>query len=375
MMNKERIELQLLLPNLPDSGDACVTRLAVLLASKVGIDSLHAIKSEDGKPDQICIHYDPRIVSTGDVRELAKRAGVELDQRYGRWIKTSPTVHASRASAIESRLTRIDGVLEAVMSPDGTARVEYDRNVTNESVISDAFNEWAHAATEPRDEPASHAHDDRKNEADHDHRGHDHTHGGIFGTKTKLIFAVLCGAFLLLGWLLETFANLANWISIALFVIAYFFGSYFTIKEDVEKIRAGKFEIDFLMIVAAAGAAALGAWAEGALLLFLFSIGHSLEGYAMGRAKRAIEALAELTPRVARVRRDGQETELAVEKLIVGDIVIVKPDERIAADAMFAPPTAWTKGSYCELQSPSKTSASIHLRRPWYETGNQNSRS
>jgi hypothetical protein len=55
-----------------------------------------------------------------------------------------------------------------------------------------------------------------------------------------------------------------------------------------------KFEIDTLMLVAAAGAAALGAWAEGALLLFLFSLGHALEHYAMGRAKKAIEALAKL---------------------------------------------------------------------------------
>ena len=184
MMNKERIELQLLLPNLPDAGDACVTRLADLLASKAGIDSSHAIKSVDGKVDQICIHYDSRIVSTGDVRELAKRAGVELDQRYGHWIKTSPAVHASRASAIESRLVRIDGVLEAVMSPDGTVRVEYDRNVTNESVISDAFNKWTHAAREPRDEPSNHALNDPKKEADHDHSGHDHIHGGILGPKT-----------------------------------------------------------------------------------------------------------------------------------------------------------------------------------------------
>ena len=94
--------------------------------------------------------------TTGDVRQLAKRAGVERDQRYGHWIKTSAAVHARRASAIESRLARIDGVLEAVMSPDGTARVEYDRNVTNESGISNAFNEWAQ--TKPERSPrANHA--------------------------------------------------------------------------------------------------------------------------------------------------------------------------------------------------------------------------
>ncbi|QDV78328.1 putative cadmium-transporting ATPase [Planctomycetes bacterium K2D] len=137
---------------------------------------------------------------------------------------------------------------------------------------------------------------------------------------------------MLVGWLLETFTEMSGWVPLACFVAAYFFGGYYTVTEAVEKIRASKFEIDFLMIVAAVGAAALGAWAEGALLLFLFSIGHALEGYAMGRAKRAIEALSELAPRTARVRRDGAEAEVAVEDLIVGDVVIVKPDERIPAD-------------------------------------------
>lgn len=87
------------------------------------------------------------------------------------------------------------------------------------------------------------------------------------------------------------------------------------------------------MLVAAAGAAALGAWAEGALLLLLFSLGHALEHFAMGRAKRAIEALADLAPRTALVRRlDGSTVEVGVEDLAVGEIVIVKPDQRIAAD-------------------------------------------
>ncbi|WP_422631414.1 trigger factor, partial [Pseudomonas proteolytica] len=86
----------------------------------------------------------------------------------------------------------------------------------------------------------------------------------------------------------------------------------------IDNLKLKKFEIDTLMLVAAAGAAALGAWAEGALLLFLFSLGHALEHYAMGRAKRAIEALAELAPDKATVRREGQTTEIPVEELVVG---------------------------------------------------------
>src|SRR3546814_17878691 len=77
-----------------------------------------------------------------------------------------------------------------------------------------------------------------------------------------------------------------------------------------------KFEIDTLMLVAAAGAAALGAWAEGALLLFLFSLGHALEHYAVGRAKRAIEALAELAPEKAVVKgADGSTREISVDQI------------------------------------------------------------
>lgn len=90
------------------------------------------------------------------------------------------------------------------------------------------------------------------------------------------------------------------------------------------------------MLISAAGAAALGEVPEGALLLFLFSVGHALEGYAMGRARRAIEALGELAPpKTALVRRDGtgETVEVPVADLRIGDIVVVRPPNmRLAAD-------------------------------------------
>ncbi|MAF67721.1 MAG: heavy metal translocating P-type ATPase [Micavibrio sp.] len=174
-----------------------------------------------------------------------------------------------------------------------------------------------------------HSHKDKKSEIKN---GNDHVHGGLFVARSELIFAILSGVFLSSGWLLETFTEFSDGISLLFYITAYVCGGYYTVTEAIDKIRAGKFEIDFLMLVAAAGAATLGAWAEGALLLFLFSIGHALEGYAMGRAKRAIEELSELAPRTARVRRNGNETEIPVEELIIGDIVVVKPDERVPAD-------------------------------------------
>jgi len=144
----------------------------------------------------------------------------------------------------------------------------------------------------------------------------------------------LSGALLLIGWLISKGDFAAPWVPTALYVCAYFFGGYFTVKEAFENLRARRFEIDTLMLVAAAGAAALGEWAEGALLLFLFSFGHSLEHYAMGRARRAIEALAKLAPETALLRRDGSTKEVPLAELEVGDVVVVKPNERLPADGV-----------------------------------------
>ncbi|HAC01878.1 MAG TPA: heavy metal translocating P-type ATPase, partial [Brevundimonas sp.] len=155
----------------------------------------------------------------------------------------------------------------------------------------------------------------------------------MFGANTELIFALAAGGTLGLGFALEKLASgLPGWIPLALFLSAYGLGGFFTVREAIDNLRRKRFEIDTLMLVAAAGAAALGAWAEGALLLFLFSLGHALEHYAMGRAKRAIEALAELAPRTARVRRDGEVIEIPVEALEVGEVVVVRPNERLPAD-------------------------------------------
>ncbi|MCL4110212.1 UNVERIFIED_CONTAM: hypothetical protein GTU68_030596 [Idotea baltica] len=162
---------------------------------------------------------------------------------------------------------------------------------------------------------------------------HDHSHA-IFGEKTELIFAILSGFFLGLGFLLHYLNVISLNITIVIYCISYFFGGYYTILEAYEAISHGKFEIDFLMIFAAVGAAILGEWAEGALLLFLFSLGHSLEHYAMNRARKSITALSDLAPPTA-IRIEGtKQVEVPIEQLIVGNLILVKPNTKIAADGV-----------------------------------------
>jgi Cd2+/Zn2+-exporting ATPase len=107
--------------------------------------------------------------------------------------------------------------------------------------------------------------------------------------------------------------TLPAYIPIACYVIAYFFGGFYTTKEAIQGISKGDFEIDFLMLVAAIGAAFLGKWAEGSLLLFLFSLGHSLEHYAMEKAKKSIAALAELAPKTAFLKNGNDIKEVGIE--------------------------------------------------------------
>eukprot|EP01136_Pigoraptor_vietnamica_P019202 Opistho-1_new@66491 len=102
-----------------------------------------------------------------------------------------------------------------------------------------------------------HKHNDPKVEAHSEGDGHEHAHGGIFGANTELIFSLICGALLGTGFGLSYLEGIPSWVGIAIYVAGYFFGGFYTAKEAVQTIAKGGFEIDFLMLVAAIGAAVL----------------------------------------------------------------------------------------------------------------------
>ncbi len=162
---------------------------------------------------------------------------------------------------------------------------------------------------------------------------HDHSNG-ILGKFTELYFAIASGLFLLTGFFLEISSGFGQIIQLCFYLAAYFFGGYFILKEAILVIAKGRFEIDFLMLVAAVGAGFLDKWAEGALLLFLFSLGHALEHYAMGKARKSIAALTDLVPKMAFLKRGAEVVEVPLDSLKIGDLIIVKPNSKIAADGI-----------------------------------------
>jgi Cd2+/Zn2+-exporting ATPase len=147
---------------------------------------------------------------------------------------------------------------------------------------------------------------------------------------------VVTGVALVLGWTLGRLDLIGENVEVGLFIVSYIAGGTFATIEAVRALLRGSVVIDLLMIVAAAGAAVIGHWEEGAILLFLFSLGNALEHYAMGRTRRAVRALMELSPEDAVVVRDGREERVPVGELVVGDLVLVRPGERIPADGLIA---------------------------------------
>ena len=334
---KLRLDLPLILPDVEDAEDRCVGRLIETLTGRSGIAEAHVI-DRDGASPKLCVHYDPAVISLTRMRELVHSTGAQLTSRYSHlMVQSESPLEARTARRVAASLREVPGVLEADVGVSGAVRVEYDRSVVSEQELRDKALSFGVRST---DAAAEHSEGDAGNHAGHDHAdgedhaGHDHAHGGPFGEQSEVIFAVLAGVFLAAGWLVGRLQVGPAWLPLACYIVAYGFGGFFTVKEAFENLKARRFEIDTLMLVAAIGAAALGEWGEGALLLFLFSLGHSLEHYAMGRARRAIEALAKLAPETATVRRDGRTEEVGVGKLQVGDVVVIKPNERVPADGV-----------------------------------------
>lgn len=339
-----QLDIPLILPDVPDASDACVTRLITDLEGRTGVEKAHVIAPEGERRAQLCVHYDPAILPLPRIRGIVEAAGAAISGRFGHALwQVEGIGHQRRARTVGETLRALPGVLEAEADAAGLFRVEFDRSVVSERAIRDElaglglrFRESIPARNADTHEHTHEDHDDH----DHDHAGHEHgsgehshTHGAFLGPNTELIFSLICGALLATGFGIEMLSAAApEWLPTSFYLGAYFFGGFYTLREAIENLRLKKFEIDTLMLVAAAGAAALGAFAEGALLLFLFSLGHALEHYAMGRARQAIEALGKLAPRTARVRREGETHEVPVEALAVGDVVIVRPNERLPAD-------------------------------------------
>jgi Zn2+/Cd2+-exporting ATPase len=212
---------------------------------------------------------------------------------------------------LERRLKRLSG-LEALDADvvGQRLRIKYDAARLTTSSIAEAVAQTGMRAwlehEEPAPAPASGA------------------------TRQRLV--ILSGLTLGIG-LIGHFMGAEGWASWLPFLASVLLGGIHTGRRALASARAGALDIHVLMVVAVAGAVLLGEWHEAASVVFLFALAQLLETRAMDRARGAIRALMDLAPADALVRRDGQELRVAVDDVRLGDLVIVRPGEKIPLDA------------------------------------------
>ena len=230
---------------------------------------------------------------------------------------------------IEQILSKKKGIQYVSISASGMMQLEWDDALTNETEIITSLKKTGLNSNFEK----MHSHSD--NHEDNAPNGHAHSHVNIpfLGGNAELYFAIISGLFWLAG-LIFSFTSVPQITPLILFIIGAFFGGFFTFISSAKDLMHGRFEIDFLMLFAAIGAAILGKWEESALLLFLFSLGHALEHYAMKRARKSIAALSDLAPPVALLKINGEVKEVPIDGLKIGDIIVVRPNSNIAADGV-----------------------------------------
>lgn len=149
----------------------------------------------------------------------------------------------------------------------------------------------------------------------------------------ELINAIIAGILIGVGWFLENGGKESA--AISLFIVAFILGGYAKAKEGIEDtILEKKLNVELLMVFAAVGSAIIGYWTEGAILIFIFALSGALETFTMNKSQREISALMSLQPEEALLLKEGIERKVHVSALLINDVILVKPGERIPTDGV-----------------------------------------
>ena len=145
-------------------------------------------------------------------------------------------------------------------------------------------------------------------------------------------FLGLCGITLAFSWILGWLGLGPSYFLTAFAIASLIVGGYPIVKSAIQTLLIPDLNVDTLVSIAAISAAAVGAYREAAAVLFIMLLGESLEGITVGKSRKAIASLIQLSPKMAWVRRGDEELQVPIEEVKVKEVVIVKPGERIPVD-------------------------------------------
>jgi len=339
---------QSIILNAANSSETLRQRLRERLELQPGISSAE-VDSFDGDGQlELTLSYDPRLITWTQVeREVAAVGATVEANRAAMLLRVSGLTSPSAERTIESALSKMPGVSASASHSSQSIRIEFDRRACAIAEVAHRLDRLGIRIV--RAEPIN-------AESFEDISGLGSAKPQALAGRNwrtvvdeywNIILASVGAVLLLSGFMVHVLQG-PQGLRLTLLGACYLVAGWHTAIDTLRTLRQLRFDIDVLMFAAAIGAAVLGHYEEGGLLLVLFAFGGAGEELALGKARSAISALAKLAPETAllRVAESGQTREVRVETLQRDDEIVVRPFDRIAADG------AVVEGASAVDQSP-----------------------
>ena len=354
-IRKTRIDLRILLPEIPDERDACVNRIIAVMQHHKGVLESHVLG--EGAEAQLCFHHDPDLISVDQVGALAKEAGAVVSQQYDHLlVEIKAFREFAEAEGVENELRKLDGMASVSVSAAGIIRAEYDRTIAGEQAILDVLarnrleiiSSRRNSGNRERHEES--AGQERDGHGDNDHSVSDtdelhsdddgHNHGGNEGgspwrTYTPVVLSLVL---LLLGIAFDQYIKpgfFQGWVRLAWYGAAYLPVGYPVASQGIRLLLKGDVFTEFvLMTIATVGAFFIGEYPEGVAVMLFYSVGELFQSAAVNRAKRSIKALLDIRPSTAFVKRGSGFTETKPKDVAIDEIIQIKAGEKVPLDGL-----------------------------------------
>jgi len=263
------------------------------------------------------VTYAKDLLTFEAIREAARQLGVTVAERFKHErIRILGLDCPDCAAKLEGAIMRLRGVVWASLNyATSVLIVEYEPSVIDLAAIQRRVRDFGYDIEEEVAKVPARAKKFR------------------FQRSARLALTALSGVLLTAGGLVYTLTG-AGFVSDSLFLVAAVTGGVFAARAGILSIRSLAPDTNFLMTTAAIGAIAIGEYSEAAVVMFLFSLGSTLEAYTADRTRRSIRSLIEAFPSYATVRRDGQITDVPLERIEVGEIVIIRPGDKVPVDGI-----------------------------------------
>lgn len=309
-METQTLDIPVVWPDYFEDCQNCIDRLQELLA---GLDGMSSVSIN---PDRrtVQLSYDKELLTFEEIKEVARLLGVDVAEHYRHEsLRVVGLDCPDCAAKLEAAVRRLHGVAWASLNyATSVLIVEFEPAVTRLASIENKIRDLGYDVEPEKPEVVV---SPKARERRSIRLALTGVSGGLLAVAGVL-------------WLMRA----PSWTVSGVLVLSAVTGGLFTVRSALLSLRGIVLDTNVLVTIAAAGAIALREYFDAAAVMFLFSLGSTLEAYTVERARRSIASLIQAMPSTAAVYRDGRLESVSLEDIEIGEIVLIRPGEKIPVD-------------------------------------------